>query len=514
MTDERRDDEIIGRALSRAIETIDMNQTPFERSRIATAPARRSFFGLWQIATAAAAIVLALAIGTWLARPAEDRGPVAASPSAPVSPTSTVAPTATATQVPTVPTWVYFARDGLPPVGAFVPGSAPTNGPQGARIAERLVALRNSAAGQIPAGASNPMSLVAFNPTGGGPTPMLISWQGDLATVEFDVVPGWGVRGAAQSQALLQQLVYTITEEPGIRRALITEKGKPNAVIDQLVIDKPLTREDVFGYADPANPDKIEDGGMGTVGEIADWRASVDQVAPGLGRFVVEFKPQPGAPTDSTPKFLAQLERPASEKRQEDGKWVLRITLPDGLWNQPAGEAFHCCPLKAVGKTPIIEVAAYPLNPGASTGAIYKGVGFAVVLDDARPWRAVVLQNPTRLVVDVGGAPQSVSDRIAIYKAQPVAATPVCSTTCDIQLSGAARVFEANVVWRVKDSSGKIIANGNFLTSLGSSAVWGTFDTDIQVPARFTGNVTLEVYEASAKDGSEQGLVAIPLAIR
>src|SRR5437899_10725219 len=34
-------DEILGRALARAIETIDLNQTPYERSRIATAPARR-----------------------------------------------------------------------------------------------------------------------------------------------------------------------------------------------------------------------------------------------------------------------------------------------------------------------------------------------------------------------------------------------------------------------------------------------------------------------------------------
>ncbi len=58
MTDERRDDEILGRALSRAIETIDVNQTSYERSRIAATPARRSIFGLWQIATAAAAIVL------------------------------------------------------------------------------------------------------------------------------------------------------------------------------------------------------------------------------------------------------------------------------------------------------------------------------------------------------------------------------------------------------------------------------------------------------------------------
>jgi len=161
------------------------------------------------------------------------------------------------------------------------------------------------------------------------------------------------------------------------------------------------------------------------------------------------------------------------------------------------------------------ELTAGPLTGDPPTGnGAYRGVGFGINLDDARPWRAFVLQDPLRLVIDVGGTAPNVSDRIAIYRAQPVPATPVCSTTCDIQLSGAARVFEANVVWRVKDSAGKVIANGHFLASVGSSALWGTFDTDVQVPPRFTGNVTLEVYEASPKDGSEQGLVQIPLVIR
>ena len=31
-TDEPRDDEILGRALSRAIETSDVNETPYDRS--------------------------------------------------------------------------------------------------------------------------------------------------------------------------------------------------------------------------------------------------------------------------------------------------------------------------------------------------------------------------------------------------------------------------------------------------------------------------------------------------
>ena len=49
MTDERHDDEVLGRARSRAIETQTPNETPFERSRIADRPARRGF-GFWQFA--------------------------------------------------------------------------------------------------------------------------------------------------------------------------------------------------------------------------------------------------------------------------------------------------------------------------------------------------------------------------------------------------------------------------------------------------------------------------------
>ena len=41
MSDERRDDEILGRALGRAIETIEVNETPFAQARIATMGERR-----------------------------------------------------------------------------------------------------------------------------------------------------------------------------------------------------------------------------------------------------------------------------------------------------------------------------------------------------------------------------------------------------------------------------------------------------------------------------------------
>jgi immunoglobulin-like protein involved in spore germination len=502
MTDERRDDEIIGRALSRAIETIDVNQTPFERSRIATAPARRSIFGLWQIATAAAAIVLALAIGSWLTRPTEGQPGVAASPSASVATSTPAAPTASAVATTASDRiWVYFARDGLPPTGAFATGSFDDRRPE-SRILSRLSALRFARTG-LPSGATNAFAEPTPTQSGTGTFGMSISLiQGDLATVEFELSSGWGVRGSAQSLALVQQLVYTITEEPGIRRALITEKGKPNAVIDQLVVDKPLSREDVFGYT-AAPGDQIVSDGTRQVPATAlrlSHAYSVDTFAPGLTRFVATVQSSSGAlPDGYIPRFTAYLERVSAQGSSPNdiGKWRLSL-VAEGTEANYGTEVVNGTPVRSIQTTA-------PL-PNQTT--------YRIALDDARPWRAFTLTNPTRIVVDIGGDPRAVSDRIAVYRAQVFAATPACSTTCDLELSGAARVFEANVVWRVKDGAGKVIANGHFLTSLGTSAVWGTFDTSVQLPSGFTGNATLELYEASPKDGSEQGLVQIPLVIR
>src|SRR6267143_823575 len=50
------DDEILGRALARAVETQEVPETPFESSRLATRPARRGA-SLWQLASIAAVLV-------------------------------------------------------------------------------------------------------------------------------------------------------------------------------------------------------------------------------------------------------------------------------------------------------------------------------------------------------------------------------------------------------------------------------------------------------------------------
>ena len=90
----------------------------------------------------------------------------------------------------------------------------------------------------------------------------------------------------------------------------------------------------------------------------------------------------------------------------------------------------------------------------------------------------------------------------------------IANSGADLRVTGSARVFEANVSWRLVDSAGKEAASGHFNATLGSSALWGTFDTRIPMPANVRGNLTLELFEASPKDGSAQGVVQILLTVR
>jgi hypothetical protein len=487
MTEERRDDEILGRALGRAIETIDLNETPFEASRLALAPRRRFTFGAGQLLGVATAALVVFAIGSWLARPTDDAaGPVGASAS------PSTGPQASASPVAVVPNqdrfWVFFARDSLPPLAAEIRGTSSGNRVE-SEILSRISALHSLSAKDIPAGASNPLAKTAPSATA-GQTLFGIGAQveGDLATVEFEVPTGWGVHGAAESTALVQQLVYVITEEPGIRRAMITEKGKAKATIDQLVIDRPLSREDVSGYTTAASTDTVSSDG-GTGGRLS-YTVSTDKLAAGLTRFVVT------SASADVPRFSVSTTKWNGATPNDAGKQLLTVQVL-GASDKPGLETYDGTPLRGVMTT---------VDP--KTGFATSVTTFDVRLDDLRPWRVFTLKNPTRIVVDIGGVPQAVSDRIAVYSPAPRA-----TVTHDLAVSGVARVFEANVVWRVKDQSGKSVANGHFLASLGSSALWGTFDAHIAIPASVRGNVTLELYEASPKDGSEQGLVAIPLSV-
>jgi len=497
MTNER-DDEILGRALSRAIETLDAEETPYASSRIAAQATRRGT-PFWRVAALAASIVLAGALGsTLLERPATDQ-PVGVQPSATVAPTNTQAATATPAATPTPkPTAldrqvIYFARDQLPPVAAHVDVLPVTTGvrdintlPTAAeRIGARVHALIG--AGPAPAGTSNAMPPKAAVQSVTG-----VQIQDDLARVDLVVNAGnWQVSGAARSIAVLQQLVYTITEEPGIRRALITQNGGKPTTVDQFVWDKPLSREDVDGYGELKNETVTEEQSRPCAPNCASPSParlsnnySVDGIAPGVARFVAQV--------DSGDwESVTVSGRSADDtKAAWASKYSIQVTVK-GTEVKPG--------LEIVDRSPLRAIQSVTAN-GSTT--------YELALDDERPWRVALLTSPDRIVVDVGGYAASISDTVVVYSPKPG------DIGRQFTVSGLSRTYEATTQWRVVDSARREVAKGFTTASRGTSAVWGTYQISVQLPATESGNVTLEVYWGSPRDGADTGLVQVPLTVR
>jgi hypothetical protein len=325
---------------------------------------------------------------------------------------------------------------------------------------------------------------------------------GDTATVEFDLPNGWGVHGAAQVQALVQQLVYVITEEPGIRKARITENGKTNAVIDGLVLDKPLSREDVTDYDHIGSTASVQGFGDATAAASRHLRPilNVDTVAPALARLVIETDLEVDSPGVSYPDFKVEVFQNDDGAAQAlPGKWRLVVTV-NGQDNS-FGDTNLTFPIyQAIDKTPVRGI----LTSKQGTNTVYQ-----IGLDDLRPWRTAIAFRPFRIIVDVGGDPRTISgDTNAVYT--PAYGAAVGRT---FQVSGIAHNFEAHVVIRILDDKQKEILKTS-TTATNCCDPGGTFDATVQLPATVTGNIFLEVLEASAKDGSDLKLIRIPLTVR
>jgi hypothetical protein len=138
-------------------------------------------------------------------------------------------------------TVAYFARDLELPVAVFLEGAGVGASPE-ERIRSRLVALENGPA-RIESDAYNVVATMRARLRS-------VTIAGDLVTIDYHVPnDDWGVNGSASLRALVQQLVFTASEEPGIVRVMITQNGEAGALIggEGLVIDQPQTRRALLG---------------------------------------------------------------------------------------------------------------------------------------------------------------------------------------------------------------------------------------------------------------------------
>ncbi|HEV8228527.1 MAG TPA: Gmad2 immunoglobulin-like domain-containing protein [Candidatus Limnocylindria bacterium] len=485
-TDEPRDDEIIGRALARAIETLDAEETPYEQSRIARPPRRVA--PAWGIATLAASLALvAVAASMVLAMPAS--APVAEQPStAPAAstpgPTPSPAPTAA---VPTIDRdRIYFARHDLPPTSVHIADVSRPEADATKRVARRMAALLIENKVPPPAGAFTtvPVGMVTAI------TDVKIS--GDTVTIDLGVPTGTGDWPLVftDAVALRQQIVYTATEEAGIRYAIVTQNGGRPLRIGSLSLSSALSREDVSIYT-RVSPQLIAESWPAECGPTpcpspatARLSSSYSDVGAGVVRYAVHIASgQISGTVDVNVRQNDELKAPWF------GKYVLELDVR-GVDGKPGLEIVDRSPLRSV-------------RVGANGGIATYELG----IDDLRPWRVVMTGND--IFLDIGGAQPLIYGTVAVY-------TPSRGDTVDrrFTVSGVSRTFEATTAWRVLDLSRRIVASGVTTASRGSSNVWGTYDFAVQLPASVSGPVTLEVYWTNPRDGSETDVVQVPLLVR
>jgi hypothetical protein len=80
-----------------------------------------------------------------------------------------------------------------------------------------------------------------------------------------------------------------------------------------------------------------------------------------------------------------------------------------------------------------------------------------------------------------------------------------------LTISGTGNTFEATYQWAVLDADGATLVAGFDMATSGTGTR-GTFGTDIDL-GDATGDITLKLFESSAKDGSEINVVTIPLTV-
>ena len=399
-------------------------------------------------------------------------------PSATTSATASPTPSASVAPKTVDHDVVYFARDRLPPVAGHIDGAG-----QGTTAEARILARLNALYSAV---APSPLFNVVANTKA---RPKSAKVDGDLATVDFTVPNGdWGTAGSAGTRSFIQQLVYTASEEPGIRRVLILQNGG-EAIIggEGVVIDHPAARDDVLGYSFKASMDPMTLRYDRTAPYGVSAKLSLEDAASALTRLVVTAD-------TSTPKdligFTAKMSQNDETATPELGKWALIVDLPNATTNADAGiDIVDDTPGRAMRKT-VQQV----------------GLRYDIGFDDLRPWRVAMQYSPLRLVVDVGGDPLATSPNIALY--QPAFGATVKSGGA---MSGLVRAFEAQYEYKVTDSAGTIV-HDFAQASLGTSELWGTFT--LPLPQLAAGAATLEIMLRSPKDGeiSERVMTSIQVA--
>ena len=104
---------------------------------------------------------------------------------------------------------------------------------------------------------------------------------------------------------------------------------------------------------------------------------------------------------------------------------------------------------------------------------------------------------------------------VAIIDSNIIVTKPLSNDTISspIEIKGRARVFEGTVLFRLKDGWDNVIASG-FTTAIAGAPDWGFYSDELSFEKPSTPVGWFEVYTQSAKDGSDQNLIRMPIKFK
>jgi len=114
-------------------------------------------------------------------------------------------------------------------------------------------------------------------------------------------------------------------------------------------------------------------------------------------------------------------------------------------------------------------------------------------------------RDPSTRIVDLSSATPRDQNLLV------VSPEPKSTVTSPLMVTGFGRTFEQTFGWRIKDSAGTVVASGFDMTDAASMGQFGPFSFEVFLPALASQSFTLQVFESSAKDGSDQSVVTVAL---
>ncbi len=114
-------------------------------------------------------------------------------------------------------------------------------------------------------------------------------------------------------------------------------------------------------------------------------------------------------------------------------------------------------------------------------------------------------RDPSTRIVDLSSATKREQNLLV------VSPEPKSTVTSPLIVTGFGRTFEQTFGWRIKDSEGTVVAIGFDMTDAANIGQFGPFSFEVFLPALTSQSFTLQVFESSAKDGSDQSVVTVAL---